>query len=285
MLLTHGNVPLTMDTAKAIKLWVGPHLLIVVDKVGWHKFQDKDIYGAKKIEGFYHNFHKSPYRNYALGLKTLYETWPDSDWFCYAEYDVLFTSDLFKKDLEQKDIWCAGCDIRRFEFEFPLLEQILNEGSIRHSYYFLGCCHFHHRDFISKLYNLGFFERFMGTTSHFMSGHFPGYRRWAFEEELWSTLAVHLGGNLLELTCWKGGENREYQKAFDPHMIHKIGDGTKLWRGDHKTYIIRNNPDIGEDELYDETSIVHPVKEMNAIRNKQKKIRQEVLKRRLTLWT
>jgi hypothetical protein len=284
MLLTHGNLQLTTDTAKSINLWVGPHLLIVVDKIGWHEIKNKDICGAKKIEGFYHNFHKSPYRNYALGLKTLYETWPDSDWYCYVEYDVLFVSDYFKKDLRHGDVWCVGCDVRKFKFELPLLEKILNLGPIKNSYYFLGCCHFHHRDFISKLYKMKFFENFLEATSNFMAGYFPDYTRWAFEEELWPTLAVHLGGNLLELACWKGGEHKEYNTKFDSHMKLKGDEEIKLWRGDYETYTIRNDPEIRLDELSPRASIIHPIKSIEKIRNSQELIRNRTIKQRLTLW-
>ena len=187
VVLTHNNIKLTTDTVQSIETWVGDRVLVVVDQIGWPKFNNIEISDAKVIKGFYHAHKRSPYRNYTLGLKTLFETWPNCDWYLYCECDCLFTSDKFKNDLikaSNKNAWCVGMDLRRHKFSFPLLEDILGQGLISQSYYLLGCCQFHHHDFIEKLHSLDFFDELIEKTKDFEKGYFPGYTRWAFEEEL-----------------------------------------------------------------------------------------------------
>jgi hypothetical protein len=275
VVLTHNNVRLTTDTVQSIETWVGDHVLVVVDEVGWSKFQNAKISKAKVVKGFLHAHNRSPYRNYALGLKTLYETWPDCDWYLYSECDCLFTSNKFQADLAKaasKNAWCVGFDLRQYKFGFPLLEKILAQGPINQSYYLLGCCQFHHHVFVDKLYKLGFFERFLEETKSFEKGYFPDYTRWAFEEELWPTLAAHLGGKVYELCCWKGGEGRKHQDIKeDPHMLY-AGSEHDQWRGHYKVYPVRNAPELAPEEVRPETSIAHPIKTaLDPIRRLQRK--------------
>lgn len=268
MMLTHAHPELTQDTAESINHWMTDRLLIVVDKAGWSTFQNINICNTKIIEGLYHAHDRSPYRNYTLGLKTLYDTWPDSDWYCYTEYDCLFTSDKFLDDLN--NAWMVGCDLRRFDFKMPLLKDVLNLSKIQYSYYFLGCCHFINKDFMKTLVEMDFFNRLLLVTDSCTKGRFPGYIRHAFEEELWPTAAVALGGRLLELSCYKS-EDKEWQtKRQDPAIIYKDGSNEE-WRGDYKTYPIRFSPEIEEEELFSQTSIIHPSKKLDSsIRKKQK---------------
>lgn len=263
VLLTHANVPITSDAIDSIETYVGNNNLVLVDQAGWHHFQNTKISKAIIQEGFYHNHHRSPYRNYALGLKTLYSLWPDSDWFLYTEYDCLFVSDGFKKDLDKAEslgAWCAGFDLRRFPFETPYLTNIIGSKASM-SYYFLGSCQFLHRNLIVKLSEMNFFDTFLNATEKFQKGKFPGYKRYAYEEELWPTLATHLGGNLYELSCWKGGENQEHQtmKETDTKTLY-AGKEHEMWRGHFKLYPVRNAPEIDNADLYPETSIIHPIK-------------------------
>jgi hypothetical protein len=111
---------------------------------------------------------------------------------------------------------------------------------------------------------MNFYDKLIEATKNYYPGHFPCYPRYAYEEELWATLAAHLGGNLYELCCWKDGE---YQtpRENDPKMIYAGADHDG-WRGRFKKYPVRNGPEIDLEEVVTETSIVHPVKEMNDIR-------------------
>jgi hypothetical protein len=263
--LTHAHPELTGDSVAAIQTWVGDRVLVLVDRAGWPQFENAR-FGAARIEpGFLHAFNRSPYRNSILAVKKLYEYWPDSDWFLWTEYDCLFASDAFKADLawaESRDVWCAGVDLRRFEFQLPYFEVLLDRGSIRHSYYLLGCCLFLSRCFVAKLHQIGFFDRFLEFTSKFANGFFPGYPRWAFEEELWPTTAVQLGGSLYELACWKSADRQWHQRyEDDPHVLYADGEHPK-WRGRFPVYRVRFMPAIGPGELRPEMSIAHPVKEL-----------------------
>lgn len=282
VVLTHGNIPLTTDTVASIEANVGERVLVLVDKPGYPKFQNVKIGNAVVAEGLYHNFNRSPYRNYALGMKMLRELFPDSDWFLYSEYDNLFTSEAFKEDLNLaagKRAWLVGFDLRRFDFETPLLADLIGARPER-AYYFLGCCQFHHRDFVNTLYENNFYNKLIDATKDFQQGKFPGYKRYAYEEELWPTLAAHYGGKLYELCCWKKGDQGEHQsiKVSDPRMIY-AGREHDNWRGRFKRYPVRNGPEITPEEVLPETSIVHPIKNAEhpirrMFRDKRKKIKR-----------
>ena len=282
VVLTHDYPQLTKDTMNSIKEFVGNQVIALVDEAGWKKFENFE--GAEK--GFYHAHKRSPYRNYVLGMKKLYERWPNSDWYLYTEYDCVFVSDKFKEELkaaEERNAWLVGVDLRRFPFEFPKLFEIINMPSPKHSYYFLGCCHFHKGDFIRKLANLNFFDKFLDETKNYEKGKFPEYNRWAFEEELWPTLATALGGNLYELSCWKYGDRQEHQspQSTDTKSFY-AGNDHDAWRGKFKKYPIRNSPEIKLDEIYQEASIVHPLKEVGSPVRRELAIRRKsLLKRKL----
>ena len=127
-------------------------MLILVDGIAWNQFQDFDM-PASLLCGFKHGCARAPYRNMALGLKMMAENWPDSDWYCYTEYDALFTSDKFKKNLEladEMDVWMLGNDGHIDDKEIPLVESMMG-GKFRSYYYLLGCCQFYSKKFIKKL--------------------------------------------------------------------------------------------------------------------------------------
>ena len=261
---------LTADTVDSLRAWVSDRILVLVDQAGWPNFQGFRIPPARIEPGFRHAFHRSPYRNAALGLQKAYSYWPDSDWFLYTEYDCLFTSDAFKLDLalaSQSNAWCVGFDLRRFSTQLEVLEQLLDHGAFRYSYYLLGCCQFLSNALISKLAESGFIDRLLDATSQFQSGYFPGYPRWAFEEELWPSIAVQFGASLYELACWKGID-RQWQDRItdDPKVIYAEGDDSP-WRGKHRTYLVRFSPEINPLEHSYAVSIIHPVKQFeNPIR-------------------
>jgi hypothetical protein len=226
-------------------------------------------FSASRIEpGFFHNHNRSPYRNSALGLKRLYELWPDCDWFLYTEYDCLFTSSDFKTDLSRAatlDAWCVGFDLRRYKFQIPVLEALLACGEIRYSYFMLGCCLFFSRKLISRLHENGFIDRLLEASASFPKGTFPGYLRWAFEEELWPTVAAQLGGSLYELACFKGRDDLWHQRYInDPRMKYGEADPeTPDWRGRHLRYVVRFWPKIDPTEMRPESAILHASKNLN----------------------
>jgi hypothetical protein len=249
----HAFPEIVKDTIDAVKFNMTDKILVVVDKAGWKIFENEDM---NKICGLYHNHHCSNYKNYIFGIKSLYEMYPDCDWYCWLEYDVLITSPWFKRDLElahKKGVWMLGCDLREYPFEFTLLQNILKEGTIKTSRYLLGCCHFIHRDFLDKLYPTGFFDRFAEATKKFEQGYFPNYERYAFEEEVLPTIVHHFDGKIQELSCWNEDNNE--------------------WRGS-SMYPVRFRPEIDPGELSATASIIHPVKELkHPIRVHYRKIR------------
>lgn len=278
VVLTHGHPELTADTVDAIETWVGNRTLVLVDHAGWSHFQNTRLGSAKIEPGFRHAFNRNVYRNSALGLKRAYQYWPDSDWFLYTEYDCLFLSDAFKAELayaDSRNAWCVGVDLRRFDFTMPLLEQLLDRGHIRYSYYFLGCLLFLSRRFLATLVECGFLDRLLDTTRDFRKSFFPGYRRWSFEEELWATAAVQLGGSLYELACWKC-EDRQWHAPYldDPCVSYASGEHP-LWRGRFPVYSIRYQPDVTEQDIAAEASIAHPVKELQSPIRLAQRLRRE----------
>ena len=266
LVLTHAEPELTADTVDSIETWVGDRVMVLVDQVGWPLFQNARLGGARIEQGFLHAYSRGPYRNYALGLKKMYEAWPDSDWFISTEYDVLFLSDGFKSDLAVADklnAWCAGVDLRRFPFQLPLLETLLACGPIRHSYYLLGCCLFFSRRCLERMHETGFLDKLLEATKGFSKGYFPGNTRWSVDEELWPTAAVHLGGSLLELACWTASD-REWHPRIggDPHLYYAEGKGPH-WRGCYPRYTLRFRPQVGVADLSPEASVIHPVKRLD----------------------
>jgi hypothetical protein len=158
----------------------------------------------------------------------------------------------------------AGVDLRKYETP-PFLEEIVG-SKIENSYYLLGCCHFLHKNFVSKIIN--FIDILLDKTQDFTKGYFPGYNRWAFEEELWPTLAYHLGGSLAELSCWQGTETGDWQNVKGSRLFY--GEKSDLYRGDFERYPIRNTPDLTMIDINSKTSIAHPIKDYNDIRKLQK---------------
>jgi hypothetical protein len=215
-----------------------------------------------------------------LGLKKAYQHWPDSDWFLYTEYDCLFTFNAFQAELawaDSRGAWCVGTDLRRFDFRIPYFEALLGRGPIRHSYYLLGCCMFLSRRFLAELHEMAFLDRLLDATKDCAKGFFPGHPRWAFEEELWPTAAVQLGGSLYELACWKCLDHAWHPRyADDPHVFYAEGEHP-LWRGRFPAYSVRYALDVTPADISSETSIAHPVKNLdNPVRAYQRQRRQAV---------
>jgi hypothetical protein len=149
LLNVHENKPIVKDTLESIFTYATKDVLMLVDGVAWNEFKDFDM-PVSLLCGFKHGCARAPYRNTALGLKMMAENWPDADWYCYTEYDALFASDKFKKNLEladEMDVWMLGNDGHVDDKEIPLVESMMG-GKFKSYYYLLGCCIFYNKKFM-----------------------------------------------------------------------------------------------------------------------------------------
>ena len=190
-----------LDTLDSIFCHLTQDVLVLVDGANEHEFKDFPFPTSSMI-GFKHGCPKSPYRNVALGLKSLYELYPDSDWFSYCEYDVLFSSSRIKSQLskaQEMDVWMLGNDGHVDEIELPFISSLIG-SSLGQTYYLLGCCQFFHNKFLRKLYEIDFFDRFLNLTNEFTEGYIPCYSSYDISEHLYPTLCRHFGGHRLLLS-------------------------------------------------------------------------------------
>jgi hypothetical protein len=237
ILNVHSDPRLIIDTCDSIFKFVGEDVLLLVNGSSWGDLKDIDL-PVYKVRGFRHDVPNSPYRNVALGLKMVQEQWPDADWFCYTEYDVLFASSRFQANLkmaEDKKVWMLGNCGHVDHIEMPLIDAMLEEKT-KSVYYLLGCCQFFHRDFMTKLSDIDFFDRFLFLTNSFANGFFPAYDGYDISEHLYPTLCRHFGGNVGVFATWDDKE----------------------WHGAHRYFPMRWKPEIDED--FPEASILHPLK-------------------------
>lgn len=239
----HPEKPeVVVDTIDSILVHGTDKILMVVDAVGWDRYKDVPM-PCHKLEGFHYGCARAPYRNVALSLSVLTDTWPDCEWYIYCDYDVLFASDRFKKNLimaEEKDIWMMGNDGHVDVQAMPLIQAMLGE-ELKNSYYLLGCLHFYHRKFINKLKEINFFERFLTLTSGFGNGFFPFYSGYDLSEHMYPTLCRHFGGNIGVFASYDGVD--------------------KKWHGSGEIFPMRWKPEINaETENFLDASIYHPIK-------------------------
>ena len=240
VLNAHSNYNIVADTIESIHQNVGKNILVVID--GASKELKNSKFNAYTINGFYHNSPKAPYRNMALGLWKAYEMFPQSTWFCYCEYDCLFASNSFKYNLEiadKNDVWLLGNDVHKDNYTFPLIEALIKEN-IKACYYVLGCCVFFCKEFIEKLIEIDFFNRFINATNHFTEGFFPNYTDHDISEHLYPTLAVHFGGDI--------GSFAKYDLK------------TRTWSGSFMKFPMRWQPPLSINENFREAAILHPIK-------------------------
>jgi hypothetical protein len=180
---------------------------------------------------------------------TLAKLFPDADWYCYTEYDTLFADDSFKEDLRaagKRNVWCMGTNHRVGNFQFPMIERMLNI-KLKESHYLLGCCVFFHSKFMKKLKKVQFFEKFLNWTNEFRPPYFPGYDEqggYDISEHLYPTLASHFGGEVEQLSSWS--------------------DHLGTWeRGNFLKYPIRWKPELEAEYPLLNATIMHPVKAYN----------------------
>lgn len=236
----HAYPKLVTDTLESIKLWMTDRIHITVDAAGWDYFSDFDFDGIKPQIGVYHNFWKSPHRNVCLALKRVYEAWPNMQWYCYIEYDCLVTSNFFIEDLNsawKRGVWILANDHRTANVALPPEMLKITNIPVTPIHTVLGCCVFYRCDFLKRLHQERFFDRFIDLTEPFDPGVFPDFHDHAFEETLFPSLAVHYGGKVEELAAWKG-----------------------RWRGRAERFPMRCPNAITAGEISPAASIIHPLK-------------------------
>lgn len=244
----HKDAELVKDTARFLARWGSENILVVVDgrSPKWiteSNFPFPHIVGFRnKTRSVFRNH--SSYRNFTLGLLKTLEYYPDCDWYCSTEYDVIFGSDEFKEDILalSDNVYCVGFNGRKTFMSLPFLEHIIGSKCYVQTY-LIGCCMFFRREFLLKVKYSGLFERVLGFTNEFDDGRFPGYWEqggYDFTECLFPTLVNFFGGEIASFSSWNAKK--------------------KIWTGDFKKYPIRWPTKLSiEDSLV--ASIMHPVKE------------------------
>lgn len=241
VLNVHKPSEIIVDTLDSILTYVSDKVLVLIDGKSWDSFNDYPL-NTPKLKGFSHGIRKAPFRNTALGLSTLFDHWPEADWYCYCEYDVLFGSNRFLHNLrmaEEKNVWMLGNAGRIDEVRLPMIESLIG-SPFKSVYYLLGCCLFFHRKFLEKLKELDFFPRFLNLTNNFDGASFPGYAGYDLSEHLYPTMCRHMGGNIgVFATC----------------------DDNMKWHGSYRHFPMRFRPALDpETENFPEASIMHPLK-------------------------
>ncbi len=222
LLNVYAHPELVLDTVDSILTYVGNDILIVADAAGWDKFKGvKWPAGVDIIKGEVHSSHKSPHRNTTIGLREMYPRFPKADWYCFSESDCLFVSDRFKSDLNKNYAVLAN-DVRINDLDSDMVE--FNEmvgHPVKTQVMVLGALLFYNKWVIKNLYESKMFDRVLEFTKDFPRGEFPHFDSWSFEEILYPTLAVDMGGTAKELGLWRScnvWSNIKYLMRFRPEI-------------------------------------------------------------------
>jgi hypothetical protein len=245
ILNVHSNPEVVLDTLDSIQTYLTKDILVVID--GASTAFDHTPLPVSSIKGFPHNARKAPYRNVALGLITLHDMYPAADWFCYSEYDCLFTSSLILQNLEyasDNDVWMLGNDGHVDEIEIPIIESIVKQ-KFNGSYYLLGACQFFNKVFMDRLVEMNFFEKLLMATNAYTDGFFPLFYGHDISEHMYPTIARYLGGKIGVFATY------DYVQ--------------KQWHGMHEFFPVRWAPDLDPDtENFPQMSIAHPIKDFRS---------------------
>jgi len=249
LLMTHLDTELTRDTLESIQCYMTSNNLILVDGKFWPHFARVN-FGCPTMKGLDHGHTCSPYKNQILGLQRLRKLHPDADWYAYVENDVLFATDQYKEDLEladKKGAWSAGFEVREYYQPWPLLSNRLGIRVLYHRI-MIGCCQFYRREFLERLEAMDFYDRFMAICATY-DASFPDYTHVAVEEGLLPSMCKYFGRATFQMGHWDAGHNQDrYAVRFRP-----------LWEPGEMT---RN------------FSIIHPIKRVEKIRERQRKVRE-----------
>ena len=232
---THAESDVVLDTLDSIKTYMTDQIVTVVDgdcgKI------------PSSIQGCMHHSYRAPFRNMAFGMLNVIEKFPNSDWYCYLEYDCLIASSRFKENLKLADdmnVWMLGNDGHVDDVKIPIIESLVGE-KLKSPYYLIGACQFFSQKFIQKLNEINFFNRFLNLTNGMADGVFPHYNGYDISEHMYPTLARHFGGNIGVFATY------DYVK--------------RKWHGSYRYFPIRWKPELDSDnENFEEASILHPLK-------------------------
>lgn len=250
VLNTHECSEVFRDTLESILTYLSNDVLVLVDGASWSKFENVEM-PVLKLSGFHHGKPSDPYRNIALGLSRAWETWGSSKkWYCYIEYDCLVGSSEIKTHLEKAEelgYWLLGNDFRIENMRIPYIEGILKSPPNKFYCRLLGCCLFFNHKFMKILADNQFFENFLNYTNFHQEGinlvDELGKKHLIYDlsEFLYPTLAVHYGGEVKELACWKEMNN--------------------TWVGNYQFYPMRFRPDLSLQDPISNACVMHPIKE------------------------
>lgn len=247
---THADPELTQDTADSVATWMTDKIMVLVDGAGWHHFANLSFpYPLHK--GLTHGRSRSPHRNAMVGIEELYKRHPNMDWYCYFESDCLCVSDKFKEDLRQnRGKFIGGLEYRiNGEWSLPLLDQIV-DSKVRWSYHLLGAVMFMSKRFVERIVKARIPSRLVAATDKFPSDFFPDFHGYAFEEELFPSLAHY----------------------FLPESVFSLGNWSR--------YNIRWQPEIAPEETTPSASIIHPLKSYDhPVRQHYRRFRERIRKK------
>jgi len=246
VLTAHQDTEIVNDTLDSIYKYVTDDAITLIDGGKWDSWGQDAKINSSKIKGFIHNHFRSPHRNVFLAIRELRKTFPDSDWYIYCEYDVLFCNSDFKIDLAnlaKENYWVAGNDVRFCPIkDLPFVDLILKDKAELNTQ-FLGCCYFLHKDYIETLEKIDFFNRFIYYTNQFPKEFFPKFStssEYDLAEILVPSLAEHFGGKVYNLANWETIPG--------------------VWRRNFIRYPMRFTPELKIQEVNDDASIIHPLK-------------------------
>ena len=238
VLNVHTNPELVKDTIDAQRAWLTDRTLLVVDGASWDKFKSFEHRDVVVVRGVNHAARKSPYKNMGIGLLDAYRRWPDSDWFCYSEYDTLFVSDKIKEDLDKASKTTAS--FLGFNPRHKLGSQdhwlVQNLLSRRYGqpmcWKSIGCLMFYSGFCIQHFVESDFISRMLDKTSAYQGEHFPHFTDYAVEEILFPS-AASLFGDIKSITSFESPKSR---------------------------YVIKFGHDVDFSDVSDATSVIHPAK-------------------------
>lgn len=243
ILSVHNNKEVALDTLESITRYATNNILVLVDGSHWGEWENVDL-PVYKLKGFNHGWYRAPYRNVLLGLMSAYRLWPNVDWVCYMEYDCLFGSSAFKKDLQDaadRGCWCIGNDFRRNQDQNMRFLETIVKGKFEEVVYLLGACVFYYKEFFKKAFEQELFERFLFYTNEFKRGFFPFYSAWDLTEHALPSIVKHYGGKIEQFAA--------YNQTSD------------FWSGNFRRYPVRYRPELEfKEEHFLQASIMHPVK-------------------------
>lgn len=228
---THADPGMTADTADSVKTWMTNHILVLVDGAGWHHFGSSS-FPYPLHRGLVHGRPRSPFRNILLGLAEIYRRYPNVQWFCYLESDCLVTSGGFKADL-QPGKFIGGLEYRGGgSMNMPVLNEVVG-AKVKENHHLLGAIMFMSKKFVERILADDLPAKLLKVSEPLESGQFPDFHGYAFEEELFPSLAHH----------------------YRPGSVFTLGGWEK--------YNVRWQPDIASGEVTPAASILHPLKTLD----------------------